>query len=642
MSYWKLAIFIGMLRSLLLAALALVSLSDHAKEQTIACCQQSGPIHLDKDGKRWADRVLRRMTTDEKIGQLFMIFAEAKPMGQADPAWIQLNTHVHKYHIGGLVMTVPASGPVLFKTQPLVAAEMLNRLQKSSPLPLIVAADFERGVAMRLNGVTVFPHAMAFGAAGALDNAETFGRITAKEARAIGVHWNFFPDADVNSNPANPIINTRAFGGDPGQVSDMVAAYIRGAHQGGMLTTAKHFPGHGDTATDSHLGLASVTGNRARLDTVELPPFRRAIASGVDAIMIAHVSVPALDPLPNHIATTSRAVVTGLLRNQLGFRGIIVTDSLGMGGLTRLYNKGLGRATVDAFKAGTDMLIVPPDIDGSFKAMQHALQTGEISVSQLDESVRKVLELKASLGLHKTRLVDLDKLPRQVAQPENLQAGQHIADEAMTLVRDNGKLLPLKASGTPGLLRTDESSAGARNRMLAVIFSDSLRTESGHMLEHQILSRVPDARVIYVDARSVTAMRTNILNEVDTAERVIAAVYVIPVAGKVVTGAGGRKNSVAMDEATGLLLQAVLQKASSRTVVLAMGNPYLVQDFPSIQNYLCAFSNMSVSETAAVKAAFGEIAIRGHLPVSIPGVASRGDGLQRPTQSASGGTISAQ
>ena len=270
-----------------------------------------------------------------------------------------LRDEIRKYHIGALVMTVPVDGAVLLRSQPYVAAELLNRLQRSSKLPLIVSADFERGVSMRVNGTTVFPHAMAFGATGKAENAEVFGRITAIEARAIGVHWNFFPVADVNSNPANPIINTRSFGGDPTQVGDFVAAYIRGAHEGGMLATAKHFPGHGDTATDSHLGFAEVTGDRARLDAVELPPFRRAIEAGVDAVMVAHVTVPALDPEPNRVATTSKAIVTGLLREDMGFKGIVVTDALDMGGLTRLYAQDTGRAAVDSFKAGNDVLIIP-------------------------------------------------------------------------------------------------------------------------------------------------------------------------------------------------------------------------------------------------------------------------------------------
>lgn len=631
-----------MLRHLLLAALLFGAVLGFAKSKHRERYQQPGPIHLDKDGQKWADKMLRKMSTEEKVGQLIMIFAKAQSMNDRDPAWLELRESIRNYHVGGMVLTVPASGPVLYKTQPLVAAELLNRLQSNSYLPLIFAADFERGASMRLNGVTVFPHAMAFGATGKLENAELFGRITAEEARAIGVQWNFFPDADVNSNPANPIINTRSFGESPEQVSDYVAAYIRGAHSGGMLTTAKHFPGHGDTAADSHLGLAQVTGDRARLNAVELPPFRRAIDAGVDAIMVAHVTAPALDPEPHKIATTSSAVVTDLLRKEMGFKGIIVTDALGMGGLTHLYAKGIGRATVDAFKAGSDMLIVPPDLDGSYRAMLRAVRSGEISHARLDESVRKVLELKASLGLHRARMVDLKQLSSEVARPENLEVGQRIAEEAITLVRDSGHLLPLEAAGTSEVARAYHPVALGRDRLVTVIVSDDLRTESGHMLEKQILARAPEARVIYLDPRSARGMTASVLEAVENASKVVVAVYVIPTAGKTVRRNGVVKNSVALDDATGKLLDSILEKAASRTVVLAMGNPYLAEDFPAIQNYVCAYSNVSVSETAAVEAIFGEIPVAGHLPVTIPAIAPRGEGLERRVQISSGGSLHAQ
>src|SRR5208283_3885136 len=385
--------------------------------------QPQRPVHLDRDGRKWSEKTLRRMSPEEKVGQLFMIWVKVQFMNEADPMWLQLRDNVRKYHIGSLGMTVPADGPFLFKNQPYEAAELLNRLQKDSQLPLIVAADFERGVSMRLNGTTVFPHAMAFGATGKPENTEEFGRITALEARAIGVQWNFFPDADVNSNPANPIINTRSFGEDPQQVGDYVAAYIKGAHEGAMLATAKHFPGHGDTATDSHLGIAQVTGDRARLEAVELPPFKRAIAAGVDAIMVAHVTVPALDPEPNRVATTSKSVVDGLLKEEMGFKGIVVTDALDMAGLTRLYANDVGRAAVESFEAGNDLLIIPADLDKSYRAVLDAVRSGEISRDRLDESVRKILELKASFGLHKGRLVDLSHLASDVGRPENLAVG---------------------------------------------------------------------------------------------------------------------------------------------------------------------------------------------------------------------------
>jgi beta-N-acetylhexosaminidase len=609
--------------------------------------QRPGPISLDSSGRKWAEKTLRHMTVEEKVGQLFMIWVKVQFMNEADPTWIQLRDNVHKYHIGSLGMTVPAEGPVLFKSQPYVAAELLNRLQKTSKLPLIIAADFERGVSMRLNGTTVFPHAMAFGATGKPENAEEFGRITALEARAIGVHWNFFPDADVNSNPANPIINTRSFGEDPKQVGDYVAAYIKGAHSGAMLTTAKHFPGHGDTAADSHLGIAQVTGDRARLESVELPPFKRAIDAGVDAVMVAHVTVPALDSEPKRVATTSRPIVTGLLKEDMGFKGIVVTDALDMAGLTRLYGKDAGKAALEAFKAGNDLLIIPADLDKSYRWVLEGVRNGEISRERLDQSVRRILELKASFGLQKGRLTDLTRLASEVGKPENLEVGQHIAEQAVTLVKENGQTLPLEATapvpGTTEPALPYQSMTETLNRLVVVIFSDDLRGESGRMFERQVLARVPDARVIYVDPRSSVGMKAPVAEALETAEHVIAAVYAVPTAGRAIRGnGGGLKNTVSMDEHSAGLLNSILQRSASKTVVVALGNPYVISDFPAIQNYMCTFSNATVSETAAVKALFGEMGIGGHLPVTIPGIANRGDGLERLAHTSSGGSTHVQ
>src|SRR5215831_14813782 len=254
------------------------------------------------------------------------------------PGYLELRNNIRKYHIGSLAMSVPTEGRATTTSRRLETVTLLNELQQKSDLPLLIAGDFERGVLpAHLFGTTVFPHAMAFGAAGETKYAEEFGRITAEESRAIGVHWNLFPVADVNSNPANPIIGTRAFGADPKQVGDLVAAYVRGARANGMLTTAKHFPGHGNTATDSHLAVARVDDDLKTLSAVDLPPFRKAIEAGVDAVMTAHVRVPTLDPDPDKVATTSPKVVTDLLKNELGFRGLVVADALDMAGVSRLY-----------------------------------------------------------------------------------------------------------------------------------------------------------------------------------------------------------------------------------------------------------------------------------------------------------------
>jgi beta-N-acetylhexosaminidase len=400
-----------------------------------------------------------------------------------------------------------------------------------------------------------------------------------------------------------------------------------------MLTTVKHFPGHGDTATDSHLGVASVNVDRAHLDSIELPPFRRAIAAGVDSVMVAHVTVPALDPDPNHVATISPIIVSDLLEKQLNFKGIVVTDALDMAGLTHLFANNIGRAAVEAFKAGNDLLIIPADFPASYNSMLQAVQSGEISRDRLDHSVLKILKAKASLDLQKARLVDVNALATTVGKPENLAFGQQVSESAITLVRDNGKVLPLKSKGTAkaGLPYTTKEET--HNQTLAVLFSDDVRTESGRAFGREFHARIPDARMIYVDSRIATDMTNDVLKAVDEAKTVVAAVYVVPMAGKV-------GNSVAMSDASGTLLQRVLDHAADKTAVIAMGNPYLAADFPKIENYMCTFSNASVSEIAAVKALFGEIPIRGHLPVTIPNIAARGAGIERPMQVASGDSTS--
>jgi beta-N-acetylhexosaminidase len=614
--------------ALLLLTLALVAAAS-AKDKDKY--QRPGPIHLTRDGEKWAEKTLRKLTLEEKVGQVFMIWCRASFLNVENPEYLKWLEEMQKYHVGSFAMTVHVDGPYLLRSEPYEAAELLNRLQSESKLPLLFAADFERGVSMRLTGTTVFPHAMAFGGDGKVEDAETFGSITALEARAIGIHWNFFPDADVNSNPANPIINTRSFGEDPKQVGDLVAAYIKGAHEGGMLTTVKHFPGHGDTATDSHLGVASVNVDRAHLESIELPPFRQAIAAGVDSVMVAHVTVPALDSDPNHVATISPAIVSDLLEKQLGFKGIIVTDALDMAALTHLFANNIGRAAVEAFKAGNDVLLIPADFPASYNAMLQAVQSGEISRERLDHSVLKILKTKASLGLQDARTVDVKALANLVGKPGNLAFGQQVADAAVTLVRDNGKVLPLKSNGTvkTGLPYTTQEET--QNRVVAVLFSDDVRTDSGRAFGREFRARIPDARVLYVDPRIAAGMSDEVLKAVDEAKAVVAAVYVVPTAGKV-------GNTVAMADATGALLQQLLDRTADKTAVVAMGNPYLAADFPKIENYMCTFSNASVSELSAVKALFGEIAIRGHLPVSIPNIAQRGTGLERPLQVASGGS----
>lgn len=625
------AIVFGMIRRWGIFALVLVLLSGaFAKDK--GKFQQPKAVHLDRDGEKWAEKTLKRMSLEEKIGQMIMVWSKGQFLNVNSPEYASLRDTMKKYHLGGFGFTVPVQLGLLMKTEPYEAAAMINQLQYDSKYPLIFAADFERGLSMRLNGVTVFPHAMAFGATGKPEYAEDFGRITAQEARAIGIEWNWFPDADVNSNPQNPIINTRSFGEDPAQVSEFVTAYIKGAHKGGMLATAKHFPGHGDTATDSHLGLASVNVDRAHLETIELPPFRAAIKAGVDAVMVAHITVPQLDNGPDRVGTNSPVIVTGLLKKELGFKGLVVTDGLEMNGLMRLYSRNPGvnpsaAAAVATVKAGNDMVIIPADVDGAYNGLLEAVKSGEIPEKQVDESVRKILRAKASVGLNKERMVDLNAINRMVGDPKNVAKAQEIADSAVTLVRDNGKVMPLKyalKAGTGQAVSPYTQVQQISGRVLALVLTDDLRSEYGREFERQLRMRVPDAEVVYIDRRPATLATIDVASKVAGAQAVIVAVYSAPSAGK------------ALNDPMAVVTE-VLQKAREKTIVVGMGNPYFVQAIPGVENYVCTFSNTTVSEVSAVKALFGEISVRGRLPISIPALAQRGYGMERPALTVQGG-----
>lgn len=606
--------------------------------------QTPAPVHLDKAGEKWAQKSLKKMSLEQKVGQMFMIWSHAQFLNVGSAEYISLRDTMRKYHLGGFGVTVDYEDGFLYKNEPLEAAMVTNQLQKDSEFPLLFAADFERGLGMRLNEVTGFPHAMAFGAAGNLDFARQSGRITAMEARAVGVQWNWFPDVDVNSNPDNPVINTRSFGEDPTQVGQMAAAYIQGAHEYGMMATAKHFPGHGDTDVDSHLAVPVVTVDRARLDAVELPPFEAAIKAGVDAVMVAHIEVPALDPDPKHVASISRPIVTGLLKQQMGFNGLIVTDALQMDGLMKMFAEGgaaaSAQAAVEAVKAGNDILLLPSDLDAAYRGVLKAVRSGEITEARIDQSVLKILRAKASVGLNKAQLVDINAVNQVVAKPSSLLTAQKIADSSVTLVRDNKQVLPLQRSrrGTNSPSSAYQSAEDTHGRVLLLIFSDDSRSDSGRLLDEQVRQRVPDARVLYIDVRDAAGMTPSVLAAVDKADKIIAALYEVPVSGKVVRGVAGDGNSVALQGSSAALLQTVLQAAAAKTVVAAMGSPYIASQFPEIQTYLCTYSNMKVSEISAVKAMFGEIPMTGHLPVTIPNVALRGAGLNSPAQRSSGGS----
>lgn len=597
---------------------------------------RAAPVHLDREGEKWAQKTLKKLTLEEKVGQMIMIrVVMPQFVNLKNPDYLRWVDEIHRYHLGSVLLTVPYDGPVLSKTDPYEAAMLINQLQRESKIPLLVAADYERGLSMRLNGTTVFPHSMAFGAAGKPELAEKFGHVVAEESRAIGVEWNLMPVADVNSNPANPVINTRSFGEDPAEVSALVSAYIRGARAGGLLTAAKHFPGHGDTSTDSHLGVAEVDRSREQIEHIDLPPFRAAIAAGTDAVMVAHVTVPALDSAPGRVGTNSLPMVTGLLRGELGFKGLIVTDAMDMGGLVGVYPEGgaaaARRAATETVNAGNDMLLLFADLDGAYKGLVEAVRNGQIPESRIDQSVLKILRAKASVGLNRSGQADINAMSSLIDSPENLAFAQSVADASVTLVRENGRILPFsrQAASAPAQGYGNVQKEGSK--LLSVVFTDDVRSENGRQLQRELRSRIPDARFIFVDPRIAEASTTEVQDAVKTAENVLLAVYLIPVPGRAVRREGAvGVNTISMSDATTALLQSVLQAKPEKTMVVSFGSPYIAGDLPAIQNYVCAYSNAATSEIAVVKALFGEIVFHGRLPVTIPGFAQRGAGEDQP------------
>jgi beta-N-acetylhexosaminidase len=627
-----------MLRPLAFALVILTSLSTNAEKEKF---NQPAPVKASHDATRWAQKTLKKLSPEEKVGQIIMVRALGVFANAEDPRYLELRDQIKKFHIGSVIMTVSVDGGILVRGGPYDTAMMANQLQRDSDLPLIIAADYERGPSMRMAGTPWFPAAMAFGATYDPKLEEKFGQIVAEESRAMGVQWNLYPVADVNSNPANPIINTRSYGEEPKMVGEFAAAYVRGSKAGGMLSTAKHFPGHGDTATDSHLELAKVSGDLQRLHAVELPPFQAAFDAGVDAVMIAHVTVPALEPDPNKVATISHNVVTDLLRGEMHFSGIAVTDALDMNALTAVYGgdrkQAAGKAAVDAFLAGNDLILMPSDLEGAYDGLLAAVKSGAISKERLDASVLKILQAKAEVGLNRGRSVDLERVRHIVGRPEDVQFAQQVADASVTLVRDNGKVWPVleaarrtamqQQQGTSAPRQTYGNVAPTGTAVVALVLVDNARSESGREFTRQLRARLPDARVIWIEPRVVDAIAQQVAEAVEKAGAVIIAAFEVPSAGK--AGQNGSTGALQLQGGTAAIVQKTLDAAGEKTIMVAMGSPYVAMDFPAIQNYVCAYSNVPTSETAAVKAMFGEIDFRGRLPVTLPGIAPAGTGIVR-------------
>jgi beta-N-acetylhexosaminidase len=496
---------------------------------------------------------------------------------------------VDSLHVGGIIVSIGS---------PMDVAAKLNRLQRIAPLPLLVASDLESGSSFRLNGGTPFPTNMGVAAAGSELDAYEMGRITALEGRAVGIHLTFAPVADVNNNPANPIINTRSFGESPELVARLVAAEVKGLQENGMYATAKHFPGHGDTGTDSHISLPVITANWSRLDSIELVPFRAAVHAGVTAVMSAHIALPGVDGGQSRPATVAPNILTGVLRDSLGFNGLIVTDALNMGALVNSY--GAGEATVLAFLAGADLLLQPADPSAAIEAMMAALDSGRFTLARLDSSVNRILELKSRLGLFTERLISLDRVPSYVGSAGFQRIAEEVTTRSIVLVKDSANTV---------------DSLRARVRPLTVI---SYGDEAGATFIGDMRSRGYRVSAFRIHPESGPA-------SYDSARAMIESngitLFVTAVRATAWSG------NIGLPQQFTALMDSTAR--TKRTVLISFGSPYLISQAPSIGSYILGWQSRGMSERAMAAALSGTAPITGKLPISIPGGGPFGYGIQR-------------
>jgi beta-N-acetylhexosaminidase len=542
------------------------------------------------------------MTLDEKIGQMLM---PGNPLGAFrnvdSDEFTKIRGDIVDYHAGGYHV---------FGGDPAAVALIVNEMQRQAKVPLLVADNFEGGVGYVLFGATRLPLGMAMGATGDEKLAYEAAKITAEEGRALGVNVNFYPVADVQNNPANPIINIRSFGEDPASVSRFVRAYIRGAQENGQLATAKHFPGHGDVATDSHLQMPVLDVTRQRLDTVELPPFRAAIDENVAAFMSAHIWLPQLEPKKDLPATLSKNVLTDLLRGELHYSGLVFTDAMSMKGVTNSFPNG--EASVLAIEAGADMLVLPPDVPAAFDAIKAAVAAGRITEARIDQSVRRILRAKASLDLQdpRNRFTDVGRIMNTVGSKPHRDFAQRISDAAITLVRDDNKVLPLRAS--PDLRVVQINLLDSRNGWREGV--------PGRVMTAELPKRFPRAVTVQVDDQSTAT-------ELDMVRKLAQLADAVVVNGYIRVAA--YKGSIDLTAAQTSLLKDLIA-LKKPLVYTSFGSPYVLTHIAELPSYVVAYDTSVTAEMAAVRAMTGEIAFRGKLPISLPGLYPVGHGLSAP------------
>jgi beta-N-acetylhexosaminidase len=573
--------------AVVLASVAAPAVATGTSTSTASSTSSTGATVRPDDSKRgWITSTIASMTVEEKVGQLFSTHVYGNTVDSYDPANVTefgLGTPreiIEAYHLGGVLYFAWTHSV----DNPQQAAGLSNGIQEvatstGAKVPALISIDQEGGLVARvLEPATQTPGNMALGATRDEPGARDLAAIQGAELKAMGITQNFAPVADVNVNPANPVIGVRSFGSDPGLVAGMTAAQVRGYESdAGISSTAKHFPGHGDTAVDSHYGFPVITHTREQWETIDKPPFQAAIDAGIDAIMTAHIQVPALDDSGDP-ATLSRPIITGILRGEMGYDGVVVTDSLGMQGVRDKY--GDDRVPVLALKAGVDVLLNPPDMAVAYEGVMDAVASGELTEARLDQSLRRILDLKWRNGVVQEPFVDTGTVMDEVGTPEHLARAQEVTDESPTVLENDGTL-PMSADGTDVLV----TGYGVATKQA---------------LADDIRRRGATARIATTDTNPTTAQIDNAVAQAQSSDAVVVLTM-----------------NAASSPRQAQLVQA-LQDTGKPVVVAAVRNPYDVAEFPDVPTYVATYSYKDVALESLTRVLFGEVSPAGKLPVDVP------------------------
>lgn len=542
----------------------------------------------------WVEQTLSKMTLEEKAGQIVFPNVNGIYMSDDSPEFKRLEFLVKEKNVGGLI----------FFTSDLYEQVVLtNKMQRLAKYPLLIAADYEHGITMRIDGATPFPNIMALGAVDDENLTHEMAKIIAKEGRAIGVHQNYAPVSDVNNNPNNPIINTRSFGESPELVAKHSNSFLKGLQDGGMIATSKHFPGHGNTSIDSHLDLPVLKSNLDELNQIELYPFKENIKAGVMSIMVGHLAVPAIEGDTGIPASLSKKIITDLLKNQLGFKGLIVTDALNMHGITNYYSTA--KATIEAIKAGHDCILFPESPIEAIDAIINAVKNGEISEERINHSVRKILLTKKWVGLDKERLMDIDKISSIVGINEHLELAKLISRKSITLLKNENNLIPL--------------SKDEQQKYAHIIIADSRNDNDGEFFRRNLKSKIQDINFARILMNSGEIDYQSALENSKNSDVIIISIY-----SKVRSYQG----TLGINEKQKELVRKIIA-LKKPVIMISHGNPYVLGEFPEVTAYINNYGDTKFSELAVIEALLGEIDIEGKSPVSIPGAGVKvGDGIR--------------